>query len=195
MWVWERKRERKQFCFTIKSPSPPIKVSAGNSATPLTDLEHCSNGNFSLSTQNTHLYRVYFLSFNQSFLYISCTQNHSFISLHIIIYVIIEGEKQCYLQNIYGNSSYLTPQFFLENTKIHISGLKRHYTSFRLFIQKCLAYLRHFPSPLPSAPRISNKAQSPLLKTGVTQMTLCSSPQNTEFLENKDADVWKVLGR
>ena len=132
--------------FYNKITFPSYKVSARSSAyTASINLEH-SNIIFSVSTQNTHHYRVYFLAFKQGFLYISCMQKHSFVPLPIIIYTIIEGEKQWHLQSIYGISSYFTPQFFLENTQIQISGLNRALHLIWVIYPKMSGLLKTFPS-------------------------------------------------
>lgn len=145
--------------------------------------------------EHTEYSPIYVLS-SKAFCTSAVPKNYSFVSLPIVIYILMEGEKLCCLENIYGNSPYLTPQgSFLKLYKYIFLGWKWYCTSLGLFTQKHLSYLRYFPFPLPSASKISNKAQIPLLRSGVTQMTLCSTPQNSELLENKDADTWKVLER
>lgn len=120
-----RQRKRDQFYFTIKSPSPPIKVSAGSSATADTNLEHCFNNKFSLSTQNTHHYRVYFLSFKRSFLYISCTQK-SFI--HITSYHHLHRNRR-------GETVLLTKHLW-EQFILNSSVLFRKYTNTYFWAEK-----------------------------------------------------------
>lgn len=72
-------------------------------------------------------------------------KNYSFISLPIITYILIEGNKLCCLENIYGNSPYLTSQFFFKIIQVHIFGLKVVLHLTWVIYSKTFVLLKIFP--------------------------------------------------
>lgn len=73
--------------------------------------------------EHTEYLPIYILS-SKAFCESAVLKNYSFVSLPIIIYILTEGENLCCLENIYGNSPYLTTRFFFKIIQIHIFGLK-----------------------------------------------------------------------